>query len=134
MDMTRDNDRKRKDYPYMERSRDNDQRRCVNIKRIAAANFFFNFHTQKKLLLPAISILSRLPMAYNLTASLDDLTCTDYVDFGRSQDRFGQFSWSKSDSNYLDVKIKVSRKMATKSSEWLQILQWESHTSTSLCN
>ena len=49
-------------------------------------------------------------MAYNTTASLDKLTCTDYVDFGKCQDRFGQFSWSKSHSNYLDVKLKVFKK------------------------
>ena len=49
-------------------------------------------------------------MAYNTTASLDKLTCTDYVDFGKCQDKFGQFSWSKTDSNYLDVKLKVFRK------------------------
>ena len=49
-------------------------------------------------------------MAYNTSASLDKLTCTDYVDFGKCQDRFGPFSWSKTDSNYLDVKLKVFRK------------------------
>ena len=49
-------------------------------------------------------------MVYNTTASLDNLTCTDYVDFGKCQDRFGQFSWSENDSNYLDVKLKVFRK------------------------
>ena len=46
-------------------------------------------------------------MAYNTTAFLDKLACTDYVDFGKSQDRFGQFFWSKNDSNYLDIKLKV---------------------------
>ena len=49
-------------------------------------------------------------MAYNTTASLDKLTCTDYVDFGKVQDRFGRFSCSKNDSNYLDVKLKVFKK------------------------
>ena len=49
-------------------------------------------------------------MAYNTTSSLDKLTCTDFVDFGNCQDRFGRFSWSKNDSNYLDVKLKVFRK------------------------
>ena len=49
-------------------------------------------------------------MAYNTTASLDKLTFTDYVDFGKCQDRFGRFSWSKNHSNYLDVKFKVFRK------------------------
>ena len=49
-------------------------------------------------------------MAYNTIASLNKLTCTDYVDFGKCQDRFGRFSWSKNDSNYLDVKLKLFRK------------------------
>ena len=48
-------------------------------------------------------------MAYNTTASLDKLTCTNYVDFGKCQDRFGQFSWSKNGSNCLDVKLKAFR-------------------------
>ena len=46
-------------------------------------------------------------MAYNTTASLEKLTCTDYVDFGKSSDRFGRFSWIKNDSNYLDIQLKV---------------------------
>ena len=37
-------------------------------------------------------------MAYNTTASLDKLTCTDSVDFGKCQGRFGRFSWSNKDS------------------------------------
>ena len=49
-------------------------------------------------------------MAYNTTASLDKLTCTDYVDFGRCQDRFGRFFWSKKYSNYLDIKLKVFKR------------------------
>ena len=46
-------------------------------------------------------------MAYNATASSDNLICTEYVNFGKCQDRFGRFFWSKNDSNYLDVKLKV---------------------------
>ena len=46
-------------------------------------------------LLSATSILFRSPMAYNTTTSLDRLACTDYVDFGKSQDRFGRCSWTK---------------------------------------
>ena len=49
-------------------------------------------------------------MAYNETASLHKLTCTDYVVFGKRQDRFRQFSCFRNDSNYLDVKRKVFRK------------------------
>ena len=46
-------------------------------------------------------------MNYNTTASLDKLTCTD---FGKCQDRFGQFSCFKNGSNYLDIKLKVFKK------------------------
>ena len=49
-------------------------------------------------------------MAYNTIAFLDKLACTDYVDFGKSQDRFGRFSLSKNDSNYLDIKLKVIKR------------------------
>ena len=61
-------------------------------------------------------------MAYNTTASWDKLTCTDYVDFGKCQDRFGQFSWSKNDSNNLDVKLKVFRKDDKKEFQLVQNL------------
>ena len=70
-------------------------------------NHSLAFILKNKSFLSATSILSRCPVAYNTTASLDKLTCTDYVDFGKSQDRFAQFSWSKNDSNYLYVKNKV---------------------------
>ena len=53
-------------------------------------------------------------MAYNTTASLDKLTCTDFVDFGDFQNRFGQFSWSMNDCNYLDVKLKKFKKVDNK--------------------
>ena len=43
-------------------------------------------------------------MTYNTTTTLDKLACTDYMDFGNCQDRFGRFSWSKKS---FDVKLKV---------------------------
>ena len=49
-------------------------------------------------------------MAYNTTATFDKLDCTDYVDFGKCQERFGQFFWTKNDSNYLDIKLKVFKR------------------------
>ena len=49
-------------------------------------------------------------MSYNTTASFDKLTCTDYVDFGKSSDRFGQFSWTKNDSINLDIKLKMFKR------------------------
>ena len=61
-------------------------------------------------LFSASTILSRSTMAYNTTASLDKLNCTDYVDFGKCQDRFEPFSWSKNDSNYLDIQSKVFKR------------------------
>ena len=61
-------------------------------------------------LLSTTGILSRLSMACNTTASLDKVTCTDYVNFGKSPDRFGRFSWTKNDSNYLDIKLKVFKR------------------------
>ena len=58
----------------------------------------------------ATSILSRSPMAYKTTETFDKLACTDYVDFRKSQDRFGQIFWSKNDSNHLHSKLKVFKR------------------------
>ena len=91
-------------------SRDNDQKGCVYKSRNSTPKSFLTFFHKNKSLLPATSFLSRSPMSYNTTASLDKITCTDYVDFGKCQDKFGRFSWSKIDCNYLDVKLKVFRK------------------------
>ena len=49
-------------------------------------------------------------MAYNSTATLEKLSCTDYVDFGKCEERLRQFSWTKNDCNYLDIKIKVFKR------------------------
>ena len=32
------------------------------------------------------------------------------MDFGKCQDRFGRFSWSEIDSNYLDIKLRVFKR------------------------
>ena len=53
-------------------------------------------------------------MAYNTTASLDKLFCTDYVDFGKCG--------PKNDSNYLDVKFKVFKKDDKKEFQLVQNL------------
>ena len=71
------------------------------------------FHKNKSLL-SATSILSLSPMAHSTIASLDKITCTNYVDFGKYKDRFGQSFWSENDSNYLDVKLKVFKEDANK--------------------
>ena len=85
-------------------------------------NQYSTFIHINKSLLSATSILSCSSMAYNTTASLDKLTCTDYVDFGKGQDTLGRFSWSKNDSNYLDVKLKVFKKEDYKKFQLVQNL------------
>ena len=49
-------------------------------------------------------------MAYNTTATLEKLSCTDHVDFGKCQERFGRLFWSKNDSNYLENNLKVFKR------------------------
>ena len=94
---------------------------CINnenhLQNLSATSIHKN-----KPLLSATSILSRLPMAYNTTASLSKLTCTDYVNFGTFQDRFGQFSWYEKDSNFSDVKLKVFKKGDNKEFQLVQNL------------
>ena len=85
-------------------------------------NHSLTFNHKNKSFLLATSILSDSPMAYNTSASFDKLTCTDYVDFGKCQGRFGRLSWSKNDSNYLDVKLNVFKKDDNKEFRLLQNL------------
>ena len=87
-------------------------------------NHSSTFIYKNKSLLSATSIPSCSHMAYNTTNSLDQLTCIDYVDFGESSDRFGQLSWSKNDSKYLDVKLNVFKKDDNKEFRLIH-LQWE---------
>ena len=62
-------------------------------------NQSLTFNHKSKSILSATSILSRSPRAYNTTAYLDKIICTDYVDFGKCQDSVGHFPWSKNDSS-----------------------------------
>ena len=101
--MSRHNQQKRKESPYMGISRDNDQKKMHIYDELQLQNHSLIFIHKNKSLLSASSILSRSPMAHNTTTYLDKLTCTKYVDFGKCQDRFGRFSRSQKDSNYLDV-------------------------------
>ena len=41
---------------------------------------------------------------------MDKPACTDYVDFGKCQDRFGRNSWSKNSFDYLDVKLNLFKR------------------------
>ena len=42
------------------------------------------------------------------------------MDFGKSQDRYGRFSWFKNDSNYLDIKLKVFKREDKNAEFWLR--------------
>ena len=77
------------------------------INELQLQNHSSTFVHKNKSLLSATSFLFHSPVAYITTASLEKLTCTDYADFGKCQDRFGRFSLSKNDSNYFDVKLNV---------------------------
>ena len=46
-------------------------------------------------------------MVYHTTATLNKLACTDYVDFGKSEDRFGRSSWTRNSFVYLEMKLRV---------------------------
>ena len=66
--------------------------------RTVAAFKILSF-SKSKSVFSIISLLSPQPkpMAYNTPASNDKTTCTDYVYFGKWQERRGQFAWSKND-------------------------------------
>ena len=108
--MSPDIDPKRKESPFMEMSGDKDEKDAYISNEMQLQNQSLTFIQKNKSLPSVTSILSCSPMAYNTTACLDNLTCTDYVDFGKCQDRFGRFSWSKNDSNHLDLKLTVFKK------------------------
>ena len=59
-------------------------------------------------------------MAYNTTASVDKLACTNYVDFGKNLDRFKRSSWTKNDSNFLDNKLEVFKREDKDAEFWLR--------------
>ena len=59
------------------------------------------------LLSATTSMISHSPMADNTTASLDKITCPNYVDFVNCRKRLGQFSCFKTDSNFLDNNLKL---------------------------
>ena len=88
--MSRDNDQKRREDPYMEVSRDTGAYKSSDLH---LSNHCSTLFLKNQLVfLSATSFLSCSPMAYNTTKTLNKLTCTDYVDFGKCQDRFGRFS------------------------------------------
>ena len=129
MEMSRDKDQKKKESPYMEISRDKDQKMRMQLQ-----NHSLTFIHENNSLPSATSVLSCSAMAYNITASLDKLKCTDFVNFGKCGDLFGRFSWSKKDSNYLDVKLKVFKKDDNKEFRLVQNLTMGGWILNNLCD
>ena len=74
MELSRDNDEKRKESPYMEMSRVTDQKKMRISSEMQLQNHSLTFIHKNKSLLSATSFLSCSPMAYNTTASLENLT------------------------------------------------------------
>ena len=107
---SRDNNGESIESPYMEMSRDNDQTNAYISNQMQLQSHSLTFIHKNKSLILATSILCRSHKAYINTASLDKLTCTNSVDFGKGQDSFGRAFGSKSDFNYLDGKLKVFKK------------------------
>ena len=71
-------------------SRDNDKK-AYKSKSFQVQNQSLRFIVKIYSLPSATSTLSHSPMAFNTSASLDKLTDTEYEDFGKIQDRYGQF-------------------------------------------
>ena len=49
---------------------------------------------------------------YDMTAALDNSTCTNFIEFGKDEDRVGRISWSqieRNDNKYLEIQMKVFR-------------------------
>ena len=103
-------------------SGDNDQKDAYISTKLQLRKPCLSFIHKIISLTSAASVLFRSPLTYRTTASLDKLTCTHYRDFRKNQDRFGKSSLSKKNSNYLDVKLKVSKRDDNKEFQLVQNL------------
>ena len=73
----------------MEISRDNDLKRGVWKQQFFFLNQSLSSIVKIHSLMSTTSVLPLSPMAYNTIVSLDKLTCHEYGDFRKCQDRFG---------------------------------------------
>ena len=96
------------EWPRKESSRGHDQKNVYKSDNMQHQRQFLTIQLTFKSFLSATTVLSQRPnvLTYNTTASLDKLTCSNYVDFGEYRDNFGPVFWSQNDSNYLQ-KIKT---------------------------
>ena len=87
----------------------------MTLTRTKAVTFISQNHCSTFILknqLASFSYQHSISFTYGLQyhRNLEKLACTDYVDFGKSQDRVGRFSWTENDSNYLDINLKVFKR------------------------
>ena len=119
--MSRDNQQERKESHYMEKWRQNDQKTNVRKSHLTAPMSFLKFHCRD--FFPSLNYQPcYLPIANDTTASLDKLTGTNYVELRKCQDRFGQLSCSKKNSNYLDVRLPLFERDDKRDFRLVQIL------------
>ena len=97
------NDQKLKKSLHLELSRDNDQKEAYKSNSFWVLNLSLSIIVKNYSLPPAASVLPLSAMAQNTFAFLHKLICTNFVDFRKSEDKFGRFSLSKKDSNYLNL-------------------------------
>ena len=58
----------------------------------------------------ATRVPSQSSMVENTSVFSENLTCSDYEEFEKCRDRFGQISSSKNDSTCFDVKLEVFKR------------------------
>ena len=86
-------------------------RLTINTNLFNSNNHYFTLFSRIKLSFSPIQTTNlNLKWLTTLQKTLDKLACTDYVDFGKCQDRFGRISWSKNSFDYLHVKLKVFKR------------------------
>ena len=78
--------------------------------KLQIQNPSLTFIHKNKSILSTTTFIFPSRMAYHTTVSLEKLTSTDSVDFGKCRDRFGELCWSKNDSNYLDLELNAFKK------------------------
>ena len=70
-----------------------------------------------------------------VNAASDKVLCTDYVDFGQHEHRFGRLSWSKIEKNgdtFLEVQLKCFRRCDGEELSDIKNWQWGKLTFNSL--
>ena len=72
-------------------------------------------------------------MNYNIIASLDKLTCNDYVDFGKNEDRFGRLSWAQTEKKRHQIYRNSTEKTSTVNFANINKSNWENQISNNFC-